>query len=75
MADAQLDEIRIEDLQRVHLGPGDVLIVRTAHIPSKAATDALHEYLHDVFPANRVLIVSRGTDLSVVTSRIESSVA
>lgn len=65
-AELERKSIKIEDLQRIRLGPGDVLIIRLeCPISMLEKTFLLEECLH-VFPDNQVLILNRGDELVII---------
>lgn len=49
--------IAIEDLQRVQLEPGDVLIVRCSKEMTMEEIDWSQRFLGEVFPGNRVIVL------------------
>lgn len=58
-------EVKIEDLQRVHLKPGDVIILRTdACLPMRAIQE-MKNRLKRLFPDNEALILDRGLEMFV----------
>jgi hypothetical protein len=60
------ETIKIEDLQRVQLKPGDVLAVRL-HRPVPCSDQGrIIAQLKRVFPDNEVIILERGLELCVI---------
>ena len=62
-------ELKIEDLQRVRLAPGDVLVVRyEGCIPSRMEM-YLQGYLRGLFPNNEILVLDGNVELSVIEAQ------
>lgn len=58
--------IDIEDIKRVHLNPGDVLVIQVDKPISSATHKRIKELLHDVWPDNKAVVLDAGIDLEVV---------
>lgn len=58
--------IELEHLKRVHLEPGDVLVLQCPEHVSNAYAKVLTDYLSERFPGHEVAIVSAGAQLGVV---------
>jgi hypothetical protein len=59
-------EIKISDLSRVELAPGDVVIYRHPLRISEAAAAAIRNNLSKAFPGHRIGILEDGAELAVV---------
>jgi hypothetical protein len=66
MAVAPEVEIKISDLSRVVLGPGDVLVLRTPFPVDKATQAEIRADLDEYFPGHKVVIMSNNVELAVV---------
>src|SRR2546428_6476703 len=58
--------IQIEDVKRLTLNPGDVLVV---HIPFQAEVGTLRDMARQMeafLPGNKVLVIAQGVELEVV---------
>jgi hypothetical protein len=66
--------IELEDVRRLHLDPGDVLVVRLPHRPSPEEAWHLRERLADVFPGRKALILGPGADIEVLSDDPRSGV-
>jgi hypothetical protein len=62
--------IPIEDIERIHLNPGEVLLIRVAKVPSNehGALTALEEYLGRTFPDNQCMVTDGETEVKVIGS-------
>jgi len=58
--------IEIEDVKRLRLQPGDVLVVRMPVRVSQEAAAAIVDDLDGCFPDNRVVVLAPGVELEVV---------
>jgi hypothetical protein len=70
---ADIEELVLADVKRVHLNPGDVLVLRVDEIPLSedamkpfSAYEALEAFLHDTFPHNKCVIMDGTSDIEVV---------
>lgn len=61
-------EIKISDLSRVALEPGDVLVLRTPFSVDKATQAEIRADLAEYFPGHKVIIMSNNVELAVVRS-------
>lgn len=59
-------EIKLPDLSRVALEPGDVLLVRVAHQIDQSTAHAIKEAVKSHFPGHDVAVLGQGAELSVV---------
>jgi len=59
-------EIKIADLSRVELAPGDVLVYRHPLRITQASADAIKKNLAEAFPAHRIGVVDEGAELVVL---------
>lgn len=59
-------EIKISDLSRVALEPGDVLVLRTPFSVDKATQAEIRADLDEYFPGHKVIIISNNVEMSVV---------
>lgn len=72
-------EIKLPNLSRVALEPGDTLLVRSPHMIDSATADAWKAKLGEYFPGHQVVVLGGGLELSVVrpvkgsVSRIEET--
>lgn len=55
--------IEIEDVKRLHLNPGDVLVVK---LPRGGNYATAHDQLQELFPGNKVLIVHPDVEFEVL---------
>jgi hypothetical protein len=67
-AELEPECIPIEDLKRVHLKPGDVLVVRLQRPAPINEKLRLKKELSETFPDNKVLIVEHGLELCVIAN-------
>ena len=67
--------IEVEQLQKVRLEPGDVVVLRVSDDIDAAMAHAYSDILRQVFPDNRSVILQPGQDLEVVTSTNNSGAA
>ena len=58
--------IDIQDVKRINLHQGDVLVVQVKGVISKSQADMMRDWLRDVFKDNRVLVVDEKVSLMVV---------
>ena len=64
-------KITVEDLKKVKLGKGDVLVVTVDYGDfSQDDIEGSLKALGDVFTKNEILFVSKGMDISVITKEI-----
>lgn len=70
---SDIEELVLADVRRVHLNPGDVLVLRVEEIPHSedamrpfGAYEALQEFLHETFPHNKCIILDGKSDVEVV---------
>lgn len=59
-------EIKIKDLSRVQLEPGDVLVLRLEEPVAPEVAKAMRLALAEAFPRHRAVVLDQGADLSVV---------
>lgn len=62
----QEEPLTIEDIKRVHLSPGDDLVVRTGAL-SEDARGRIIEQLQGLWPNNRIIFIEDDVELEVVT--------
>lgn len=55
--------IELEDVKRLHVNPGDVLVVK---LPRGRDLHDVHDVLQEMFPNNKVLIVQPDVEFEVV---------
>ena len=67
--------IEVEELRKVRLEPGDVVVLRVSDDIDAATAHACLDVLRQVFPDNRSVILQPGQDLEVVTSTNNSGAA
>lgn len=60
------DKIEIEDIKRIHLNKGDVLKVKVDNNTSSRDCGVLYEMLSNIFPNNKILIVTGNIEFEVV---------
>jgi hypothetical protein len=62
--------IAIEDIERIHLNPGEVLLIRVAKVPGNehGALTALEEFLRETFPDNECMVTDGATEVKVTGS-------
>ena len=60
--------IELEDLKKVSVNSGDVLVLRTKRVLSSHQTQQLKDKLLSAFPDNKVLVLSDGLELLIVES-------
>ena len=58
--------IELEDLKKVKLEPGDVVVWSMPTPVTNAMRDALYPSLHDMFPNNKFILLNPGETLQVV---------
>lgn len=51
---------------KLAVGPGDVVVLRSARVLSRETAAALRETLAEVFPANKVVVLDGGMTLEIV---------
>ena len=56
----------IEDVKRLHLNPGDTLVLHLAGDPTAESIEGLAERLRREFPDNRVLVLTEGAKVEVL---------
>jgi hypothetical protein len=61
-----LAEREIQDVQRVRLEPGDVLVVRYDGILASSAKDRVAQQFETLFPDHKVIVMDGGPKVSVV---------
>lgn len=59
-------EIKLPDLSRVRLEPGDVLVVRVQGAISMKTAQEIRVRVGEHFPNNDVVVLSQGVELAVV---------
>jgi hypothetical protein len=59
-------EIKLPDLARVALEPGDKILVRYPKRITQAAAEAISANLNKIFPDHAVMILDDGLDLAVI---------
>ena len=59
-------EIKIENLQRVQLEPGDVVLIQCQGMISPGHRQVLYRDLKAVFPGHSVIVLDRGDELSII---------
>jgi hypothetical protein len=67
--EAANQEIKIDDLQRVRLKPGDVLVVRWEGAIPPSEQERVRDFLGRIFPDNEVLILTHGARLVVIGAK------
>jgi hypothetical protein len=64
-----MSTIDIEDVKRLHLQPGDTLVLRLADTwPDDDTAAEFSKHFTDAFPGHKVVILGPGADLEVVTA-------
>ena len=62
--------IKVQDLQRVDLAPNDVLVVRLAdNNANQERMRAAEQILTRIFPKNKVMIITKDTDVFVIAKQ------
>lgn len=61
------DEIRLRDVERLRLEPGDTLLVTVPADMDAEQVARLTKWLSDWFPGNRSLVLQEGVSVQVVT--------
>ena len=62
--------IEIEDIKKVNLAEGDVLIIKVDHPDLRVKQRAaIGEHFQVVFPDNKILVLDRGFSLGVLTKK------
>lgn len=64
---ARLRSLKVQDVKRLHLEPGDKVVLRLATgFDSAAAIEGIEEQLRAIFPENRVIVFTDDHEFSVV---------
>jgi hypothetical protein len=70
---SDVEELVLADVKRIHLNPGDVLMLRIAQLRENddlmkpfGALEAIQKFLHDTFPHNKCIILDGTSDVEVV---------
>jgi len=61
----------IEDLKKVTLKPGDVLVLKTKINPTSDQIVSIDKIFLKVFPNHKVIILNPGMDLGVISVEIK----
>ena len=61
------DEIKIDDLRRLKMAPGEVLVLHVDGIITTETSDRLRAHLESVLQGNKCLVLQKGLSLSVVS--------
>jgi hypothetical protein len=67
------DDLKIEDIKRLRLEPGDILILRMRGRITMAAAEHIRNVFQNEIPGHKVMVLEDGARLDVVTpARIET---
>jgi len=61
----------IEDLKKVNLKCGDVLVLKTIKSPTNAQLEAIQKIFLRVFPDNKVIVLEPGMELGVISGEVD----
>jgi hypothetical protein len=61
------EPLQLEDIKRLALQPGDVLVVRLPVIPSPEMVDSVRLQLEAALPGHKVFVLAPGIDLEVIS--------
>lgn len=59
-------EIKLPDLSRVALAPGDVLLVRCDRVIDRYDAHSIEQLLRNYFPGNEIAVLGPGLELAIV---------
>jgi hypothetical protein len=59
--------IDLQDIQRLRLEPGDVLVLRMPDRLTAAAVEHLANTMQDAIPGHKVIVLEKGAQLEVVS--------
>lgn len=66
--------INIQDLRRVRLEPGDILVLTYPGRLSLAGHDAIRTTFNSIFPGHRIIVLEDGMSLGVVAAEKSADV-
>jgi hypothetical protein len=59
---------QIEDIRRLHLDPGDVIVLKVQHPLTQAQADRMVQRMRAVLPGHKCLVLDHDVDLTVVSA-------
>lgn len=66
MTDAEHVEIKLSDLSRIDLQPGDVLVYRHPKRIDRASAERIRAEIKKAFPGRRCCVIDEGAELAVL---------
>lgn len=58
-------KLELEDIRRMDIKPGQILVVRVHHVPHQADIERIIEHFGRLLPDNKVIVTASDVDLMV----------
>ncbi len=68
----KMSELEIKEVKVLRALPGDVVVFKSCIMLTESHADALEVKLKEEFPENRVLVLDKGSDVSVIREGVDS---